>query len=90
MSLQQWSDQVCDALGIEITPDLKGVLDTARDVAHTVERPAAPVTAFLIGYAAARRGGSAQDVADVTSVVARLVEDWPDEEDRPDGPGSRA
>lgn len=74
MNVQQWSDQVCEALGIEIEPDLRAILDTARDVAHTIERPAAPVTAFLVGYAAARRGGSAADVAEVDAVVRGLAE----------------
>ncbi|MGH3359813.1 MAG: DUF6457 domain-containing protein [Nocardioidaceae bacterium] len=74
MNVQQWSDEVCEALGIEIEPDLKSILDTARDVAHTIERPAAPVTAFLVGYAAAMRGGSAADLAEVDAAVRTLVE----------------
>jgi len=76
MTLQHWSDQVCQTLGIGLTPDLKQILDTARDVAHTVERPAAPVTAFLTGYAAALRGGSAEDVTAVTEEIERLVAGW--------------
>lgn len=74
MNVQQWSDQVCEALGIEVEPDLRTLLDTAREVAHTIERPAAPVTAFLVGYAAAMRGGSAADIADVDDLVRELAQ----------------
>ncbi len=73
MNLQQWTTHVCNELDIEVEPDLKAILDTARDVAHAVERPAAQVTAFLVGYAAALRGGSPGDISDVDSVVRDLA-----------------
>ncbi|UYM07610.1 DUF6457 domain-containing protein [Solicola gregarius] len=73
MNLQQWTDEVRAALDIEVEPDLRAILDTARDVAHGVERPAAPVTAFLIGYAAGVRGGSVRDIEDVDAAVRNLV-----------------
>lgn len=74
MNLQQWSDALRAELGIDVDPELRTILDTARDVAHAVERPAAPVTAFLVGYAAAQRGGSAQDIADVDAAVGSLLQ----------------
>lgn len=76
MSLQDWSDTVCSALDIEPDFDLDAILDTARDVAHAVERPAAPLTAFLVGYAAARAGGSAADLDQVLDKVTALADDW--------------
>lgn len=54
-ALDDWMETVCTELGIE--PDAavrKTVLDLARVVAHTVDRPAAPLTAFLLGAAVAR------------------------------------
>lgn len=78
MNLQQWTDEVREALEIEVEPDLRAILDTARDVAHAVERPAAPVTAFLIGYAAGVRGGSVRDIEDVEAAVRDLVPAVPD------------
>jgi hypothetical protein len=51
MTLPEWVEAVCRELGIT-APDPKAVLDLARDVAHRVDRPAAPVTALLIGLAA--------------------------------------
>lgn len=76
MSLQEWTDHVRGELDIEVSPDLQALLDATRDIAHGIERPAAPVTAFLIGYAAARRGGSTQDIDEVTQRVLGLVEQW--------------
>lgn len=49
--------------------DASALLDLARDVAHGVARPAAPLTTFLVGLAAGRSGG---DPAAVEAVVARV------------------
>lgn len=45
------------------------VLDLARDVAHGVVRPGAPVTAYLLGLAVGR-GADPSDVADRLSALA--------------------
>lgn len=74
MSLTSWADQLVDALGIELEVDVDAILELARDAAHGVERPAAPLTAFLVGYAAAMRGGSVDDVADCIDVATDLIE----------------
>lgn len=73
MNLQQWTELVRAELDIDVSPDLRTILDLARDVAHGVERPAAPVTAFLVGYAAAARGGSQGDIEAVSTAVRDLV-----------------
>ena len=73
MSLATWTTQLSDALGVELDIEIDDVLDIARDAAHQVERPAAPVTTFLIGYAAALRGGSADDVSDCIDIAAALI-----------------
>lgn len=72
MTLQEWTAAVQAALGTEVGVDIHLVLDVARDAAHAVERPAAPLTTFLLGYAAAQRGGSETDVTDVAAVITRL------------------
>lgn len=46
----------------DFTIDVALVLDLARDAAHGIARPAAPLTTFLVGLAAGRAGGSAEDV----------------------------
>lgn len=70
--LQDWLDELCRVLEVPrevVDRDL--VLDLARDAAHGVARPAAPVTTFLVGLAAGRRGGTADDIA----AAARATQD---------------
>jgi molybdopterin-guanine dinucleotide biosynthesis protein A len=51
-TLQSWTEAACAELGIDpAAADARTILDLARDVAHQVERPAAPLTAFLLGLA---------------------------------------
>lgn len=53
--------------------DAAAVLDLARDVAHGVARPAAPLTTFLVGLAAGRAGAEPEQVAALTARVRELV-----------------
>src|SRR3954470_13267950 len=64
---------VCDALRIEV-PDSGPILDLARDVAHGVLRPAAPVTAYLVGLAVGRGTDPAEAFAAVTALVEARAE----------------
>jgi hypothetical protein len=74
--LGSWITEVCAALELSPTElDRQVVLDLARDVAHGVARPAAPLTTFLVGLAAGRRGGSPEAVREVAGIVDRLVAD---------------
>jgi len=54
--LDEWLDSACVALDLPALSgaDRQTVLDLARDVAHGVVRPAAPLTAFLLGLAVGR------------------------------------
>jgi Domain of unknown function (DUF6457) len=54
----------------------KAVLDVARDVAHQVLRPAAPVTAYLMGVAV----GRGADPADAAERLSALALAWRDRE----------
>lgn len=56
--------------------DVAGLLDVARDVAHGVARPAAPLSLFLVGLAAQRAGGSADDVAAACVRASALAARW--------------
>ncbi len=69
--LEEWYAAVArqldipDAVGWERAPVV--VLDLARDVAHGVERPAPPLTSFLLGVAVGRADdarGSLDELAD--------------------------
>jgi hypothetical protein len=72
--LDTWIEAACDELGL--TPadaETKVVLDLARDVAHNVVRPGAPLTAYLMGVAV----GRGADPADVAARLSSLALDWP-------------
>ncbi|MEU5326471.1 DUF6457 domain-containing protein [Streptomyces parvus] len=57
--LDEWITSVKNELGIDLDVDTGVLLDLARDAAHGVARPAAPLTTFLVGYAAARASAGA-------------------------------
>ena len=70
--MDAWVEQVKAELGVAIDPDVTAILDVARDAAHNVARPAAPVTTFLMGVAVAQGA----DPADVARRVAALAAAW--------------
>ena len=74
MTLHDWIDELCDALELEDAEIDEGlILDLARDTAHSVERPAAPITTFLVGYAAAIRGGGVDDIEQLAGRAQALA-----------------
>jgi hypothetical protein len=70
-TLDDWAQLVADELGVA-RPETRDVLDLARDVAHGVERPAAPLTAWLAGAAVA----AGADPADVAARIRALAASW--------------
>ncbi len=61
--LDAWVEAAARELGLEPGVARTGqILDVARDVAHQVIRPGAPVTAYLMGVAVGR-GADPDDVA---------------------------
>jgi hypothetical protein len=79
MSLQKWMDELCEELGVDTDVDMTTILDLARDAAHMVDRPAAPLTTFVVGYAAAMRGGTVKDIADCADTATDLAAEWTNE-----------
>ncbi|MFF8474698.1 NTP transferase domain-containing protein [Streptomyces sp. NPDC015414] len=77
--LDEWISAVKDELGIDLDVDTGLLLDLARDAAHGVARPAAPLTTFLVGYAAARAGGGPEAVAEATRKAVALALRWEEE-----------
>ena len=72
--LDEWVARLSEALGVpREAVDVGAVLDLARDAAHGVARPAAPLTTFVAGYAAARNGGSPDDVRAALAIASRLA-----------------
>lgn len=74
--LNEWILAAKEELGIDLDVDIRLLLDLARDAAHGVERPAAPLTTFLVGYAAGRAGGGPEAVAEAARKAAALAERW--------------
>jgi hypothetical protein len=81
-TMERWTEAVCAELGLDPgAVDLRVVLDLTRDVAHGVARPAAPLTAYLLGVAV----GRGQALPDAAARVSVLAAAW----DEPaDGSGS--
>lgn len=77
--LDEWISAVKDELGIDLDVDTRALLDLARDAAHGVARPAAPLTTFLVGYAAAQAKGGPEAVAEAARKAAALAQRWADE-----------
>ena len=74
--LDAWVAELATALGVDpATVDRDLLLDVARDAAHGVARPAAPLTTFLVGLAAGLAGGGADAVRAAAATATRLARD---------------
>jgi hypothetical protein len=73
MTVEEWVPRLAAELGLDTEIDVDAILAIAGDVAHAVERKAAPVSAFLIGLAAGRAGGSPEDVAAAIGATRELT-----------------
>ncbi len=76
MNLHDWIDELCDVLDVDVEVDEALLLDLARVSAHQVQHTAAPITTFLLGYAA---GSTDADPSDLEALAARataLAEQW--------------
>ena len=79
MNLHDWIDELCDALDVETEVDEALVLDLARAAAHDVTKVAAPITTYLLGYAAGEQGASPDGIERLAARAQALAEGW----DRP-------
>lgn len=71
--LAEWTALMCRELGIDpARVDRDRVLDLTKEVAHGVARPAAPLTAYLLGLA--EGAGTAPD--DAAERITRLAREW--------------
>ncbi|WP_174843016.1 DUF6457 domain-containing protein [Cryobacterium sp. Hz7] len=77
-ALAEWLVALAAALGLDPADIPVGtLLDVARDVAHNVARPAAPLSTFLVGLAAARNGGTPAAIEAASALATRLALTWP-------------
>jgi hypothetical protein len=72
-ALDNWIGTVCRSLDLDDEIDQALVLDLARDVAHGVLRPAAPLTAYVLGLAV----GRGADPATAAATITALTTEWP-------------
>lgn len=82
MNLHDWIDELCDVLDVELDVDESLILDLAHEAAENVGDAAGPVSAFLLGYAAAQDGGDADKLEERAEAATELARKWdktPDE-----------
>lgn len=75
VDLRRWAEDLCTALDLPLgaAHHVGAVLDVTRDAAHALNRPAAPVAAFLVGVAAGRQGVTDEAVADACRKASELA-----------------
>lgn len=72
-TLEDWCRALLQALELEdVEIDVAGILSLAGVAAHSVVRPAAPLTTFIAGFAAGLASGSgqAQDAVAMRAAMA--------------------
>ena len=73
-TLDDWTDAMCAELGLDPKDvSQKTVLNLARVAAHTVDRPAAPLSAYVLGLAV----GRGQPLAETAAKIQQLARGWP-------------
>ena len=81
-TMSDWIEAVCAELGLDLADQratTTTVLDLTADVAHGVARPAAPVTAFLVGLAAGRAEDPDAAVAELAGRLRERAKAWESE-----------
>lgn len=81
VNLHDWIDELSDVLDVETEVDEGLILDLARSAAHNVERPAAPITTYLLGFAAGASGAGPAAIEALAARAQILADNW----DRPAG-----
>jgi hypothetical protein len=83
-TLEEWTAAVCADLGLDPgVLDMRILLDVARDAAHGVARPAAPLTTYLVGVAV----GQGLPLPEAAARITALASGWaaPESQDTPAG-----
>jgi hypothetical protein len=72
-AIDRWVMAVAEELGVTPNPaDTRTILEMTKDVAHNVDRPAAPVTAYLIGIAV----GQGKPLPQAAKCIHDLADSW--------------
>ena len=74
---QMWMARVATLLDVDSHEVLTSeLLDLTREVAHGVERKSAPLTTFLLGYAAGKDSLSPDEVRKLIETISNAVAEW--------------
>lgn len=84
MNLHDWIDELSDVLDVDTEVDEALVLDLARVAAHSVERRAAPITTYLLGFAAGAHGADPTAIEALAAKAQLLADSWDRPADAPD------
>ncbi len=84
MNLHDWIDELEDVLDVEAEVDEGLVLDLARVAAQNVQKTAAPITAYLLGFAAGAGELDPEKIERLAAKVQQLAESWDRPADAPD------
>lgn len=76
-ALDTWLAAAAAELGLDAdTVEIATVLDVARDVAHGVARPAAPLSTFLLGIAVGQADDPRAALEQYAKRVTELAKTW--------------
>lgn len=84
MNLHDWIDELSDVLDVETEVDESLVLDLARVAAKSVQKTAAPVTAYLLGVAVGSQDADPERTEALAARAQALAENWDRPADAPD------
>jgi uncharacterized protein DUF6457 len=85
VNLHDWIDELSDVLDLEDVEVDEGLLsDLTKLAAVNVEPLAGPVTAYLLGIAAATHGADPDEVERLAALAQGLAEGWDRPADAPD------
>jgi hypothetical protein len=76
VNLHDWIDELCDVLDVDVEVDEGLLLDLARVSAHQVEHKSAPITTFLLGYAAGTTGADPAELEQLAARATALANQW--------------
>lgn len=74
--LAAWLEAAAEELGVDpsvVTDNQTDLLGLINTVAHVPSRPGAPLTAFLVGYAAASQG---RNPSELVELLEKRAQGW--------------
>ena len=84
VNLHDWIDELADALDVETEVDEGLILDLARVAAQNVQKTAAPITSYLLGFAAGVGDLNPDGIERLAAKAQLLAESWDRPADAPD------